>query len=613
MFENFIYFIVVLLIFTTYQAPVDTIFNGPASFLLSVFLIFLFAIFSYKKFKSILYQINKESYSNLDQRFTATLTRLSIFAIVLFAVDIYLFNLPAYSNTIKIFKAFPTLNALLFIGLFIGYLIIIWAAAHKTYQYLNHSGISIKTYIGSNLSISLPILLPWLLLSLVSDIINILPFENLKIFIDTTLGQISYFLIFLLIVVFFGPLIIQKFWRCTPLESGIVRNRIESLCERAKVSFAEILYWPIFGGRMITAGVMGVQKKFRFLLITKAMLNYLNPEEIDAVIAHEIGHVKKKHLQLYLIFLGGYVLLSYLILDYIIYFFVFSTPVYNFIISSGLNLSTTVSILISLIIITLFILYFRYIFGYFMRNFERQADTYIYTFFNTATPLISAFNKIAAGSEQPPDKPNWHHFSIQERISFLEKCENNRSWIKKQDQKIKKSIAVYLVVICIIGGIGFYMNIGKSQNKINTQLLERVLLREIEKAPDSANLYELLGDLYIDKKKYRDAINNYETALKISPNNPHVLNNLAWILATCEIPELQNPIKALALAKRAAALQIASPHILDTLAECYFVTGQYAKAVDSEIKALEMINKNEDKDYFENQLEKYQNAERNRD
>ena len=612
MFENFIYFIVVLLIFTTYQTPEDIFPDGPTSFSLSVFLIFLFALFSYKKFRSISHLINKKDYSNLDHQFTTTLTRLSIFAIILFAVDIYLFNLPSYFYAVGIFKAFPTLNALLFIGLFIGYLIIIWSAAHKTYQRLNHTSISIKTYIGSNLSISLPILLPWLLLSLVFDIINILPFENLKIFMGTTLGEISYFLIFLLIVILFGPLIIQKFWRCTPLESGVERDRIESLCKRAKISFAEILYWPIFGGRMITAGVMGVQKKFRFLLITKAMLNYLNPVEIDAVIAHEIGHVKKKHLQLYLIFFGGYMLLSYLVLDYILYLFIFSTPVYNLINSSGLNLSTAVSILMSLIIITLFILYFRYIFGYFMRNFERQADTYVYTFFNTAAPLINAFNKIAAGSGQPSDKPNWHHFSIQERISFLEKCEHDRSWIKKQDQKIKKSIGVYLFAICIIGGIGFYMNAGKSGKMINFQLLEKVLVREIEKAPDSSNLYEVLGDLYIDKKKYRDAINNYETALKISPNNPHILNNLAWILATCEITALQNPIKALSLAKKAAALQIDSPHILDTLAECYFVNGKYSQAVDAEIKALEMTNKNEDKDYFKSQLQKYKNAEKNR-
>ena len=74
-----------------------------------------------------------------------------------------------------------------------------------------------------------------------------------------------------------------------------MRSRIENLCQKANFQYADILYWPIFGGRMITAGVMGLMKKFRYILVTKALFHSLEPEEIDAVIAHEIGHIKKKH------------------------------------------------------------------------------------------------------------------------------------------------------------------------------------------------------------------------------------------------------------------------------------------------------------------------------
>ena len=68
------------------------------------------------------------------------------------------------------------------------------------------------------------------------------------------------------------------------------------------MGYANILYWPIFGGRMITAGVMGLIKKFRYILVTNGLLQMLEPEEIDAVIAHEIGHIKKQHLLFYLLF-----------------------------------------------------------------------------------------------------------------------------------------------------------------------------------------------------------------------------------------------------------------------------------------------------------------------
>ena len=75
-----------------------------------------------------------------------------------------------------------------------------------------------------------------------------------------------------------------------------------------------------------------------------------------------------------------------------------------------------------------------------MRNFERQADLHIYQFTHDASPLISTFYKIASFSRQSIDKPNWHHFSITERISFLHQCEHDRHFIQRHDRKVKKSL-----------------------------------------------------------------------------------------------------------------------------------------------------------------------------
>ena len=61
---------------------------------------------------------------------------------------------------------------------------------------------------------------------------------------------------------------------------------------------------------MLTAGVMGLIKRFRYLLITPALLDLLEPEELKGVVAHEIGHVRKKHLIFYLGFFVGYVILT---------------------------------------------------------------------------------------------------------------------------------------------------------------------------------------------------------------------------------------------------------------------------------------------------------------
>jgi len=605
MFGNFIYFIIVLLIYSTYQPSEDTNFTSIETFILFIGLIVAFAGITWIQFYRIEKRLLQGRFAQLSHKFSSTLTRQSIMAIVLFSINIYGLNLSSFLANIDFLSIIPTFQALLFLGLFIFYLAIVWACAHGPYKMLSNSDLSRRSYILSQISFSVPVLLPWLLLSGVADIINALPFESPKHFLSTTQGQIAYFIVFLVAIAIAGPAVIQKFWRCKPLETGHYRKRIENLCREARIEYADILYWPIFGGRMITAGVMGLVKKFRYILVTNDLLRFLEPEEIDAVIAHEIGHIKKKHLIFYLVFFVGYMLISFATFDLLIYFIIFTEPIYRFISNSGLDQTAVTSSIFSFIIIIFFLIYFRFIFGYFMRNFERQADTYVYTLFDSAAPLISCFEKIAATSGEPYDKPNWHHFSIKSRIEYLKKCETDRVWITRQDNKIIKSIAVYLVGILLIGGIGYNLNFGETGKKLNKHFFEKIILRELERTPDNPNLYSTLGDLYFSQEKFAETIKAYEQSLTLKPDNPHALNNLAWLHATCNVERFRDPQKALYLAEKAAELE-ESPYILDTLAESYFANGRFEEAVESEIKVLELTVKN--RSYYEKQLKRFMEA-----
>ena len=205
-------------------------------------------------------------------------------------------------------------------------------------------------------------------------------------------------------------------------KSVLTALQIEALCRRARLRYNNILLWPVFEGRLITAGVMGLIKQFRYILVTRSLLQRLTPHEIEAVIAHEIGHVKKKHLLFYLMFFAGYMLISYALFDLIVYATIYLNPFISWLYRMGIDQATVLSALFSLVIIVAFLLYFRYIFGYFMRNFERQADIFVFDLLGTVTPLITTLEKIALTSGEPADKPNWHHFSIQERIDYLKRC-----------------------------------------------------------------------------------------------------------------------------------------------------------------------------------------------
>ena len=159
----------------------------------------------------------------------------------------------------------------------------------------------------------------------------------------------------------------------------------------------------------------------------------------------------------------------------------------------------------------------------------------------------------------------------------------------------------------VIGGIGYNLNYGEAGKKLSRHFFETVITREIEKAPDNPILYRELGDYYyITIKKYKKAIESYEKSLLLDPDNPEVLNNMAWLYATCEDDYFRNPERALTLAKKASMLKKA-PHILDTLAESYFVNQQYEMAVMTERRALEIAGK-EQRYHYRKQLKKYQEA-----
>ncbi len=605
MFGNFLYFIVVLLIYSTYQpsdktnlGPVETLFAFTALGVLFYGLVW----FAFRQLKR---QAVGISLASLDYRFSSIQGRLSVLAIILLTLDIYGLNLPSFLARMALFAHLPTLGAVICIALFVGYLAIIWYHAHPIGRMLGGIGESRRAFIWSHIAFSVPVLIPWFIISLTADLLALLPFDFIKNIQSNPAGEIAFFTVFLLAIAIAAPAMIQRFWGCQPLESGIHRNRIETLCQKAQVAYANILSWPIFGGRMLTAGVMGLVARFRYILVTDALLQYLTFDEIDAVIAHEIGHVKKHHLQFYLLFFLGFLLVFYAIQDILI----FMVSYLNYLLLS-VGLFSTVSYpavyaIFNVVFIIIFLLYFRYLFGFFIRNFERQADAYVFDLLPTAFPLIRSLEKVALTSGQSPDKPNWHHFSIAERIAFLQQCEHDRRFIQRHDRKVKNSLLAYALFLCVAMATGWFITPRIPTEQLTNNFLEKLIVLEIEKSPGNAALYYDLANVYINKKDFAKAITAYRQAIWLNPQFPPALNNLAWLYATCEDESLRQPEEALKLALAAADL-FPKAHVLDTLAESYFVNGQVEQALLASKQALGMAEEN--RDYYLKQTIRFEKA-----
>ena len=605
MFANFIYLIIAILVYAIYQPTENPGLYAAEAITLATALVIGFGVATRWFFRRLSTMLDRMDTFSADHRYSRLVTRQSIVAIILFAIIVHGLGLPSHGAQAPLFQVLPTLLAVVFLLLFLFILSIVWHSAHPSYRKLYGSDLSRLAYVISNWRMAVPIILPWVMVSIVADIIFALPFERPKQFLSSTEGEVIYFLVFLVIVAVFAPLVIQRFWGCYPLEPGFYRQRIEKLCRRAGIGYRNIVYWPVFGGRMLTAGVMGIARRFRYILVTDALLRSLAPEEVDAVIAHEIGHVKKHHLLYYIFFMAGFMLISFAIYDVTIFLIFSARPLYQMVLNLGIDQATIISSLFSVVFLVIFLVYFRFVFGYFMRTFERQADGYVYSLFDTAGPMITTFQKIAATSGQSPDKPNWHHYSIRERIDYLLKCERNRGWIDRHNRKVRYSLLAFSIVMAGIAVMGYQLNYGRAGNRISTHFFEEILNQEIAESPDNPELFSLLGDLKYSQNAFRETAEAYERSLALDPENPQVLNNLAWLYATSADETLRDPTRALALAQRAVHLD-PSPHVLDTLAECYFVNGDIDAAIRFEQRALDTAK--EKQAYYREQLVRFQNA-----
>lgn len=108
-------------------------------------------------------------------------------------------------------------------------------------------------------------------------------------------GVISVFI--LILNMFYTSLIVPLFNKLTPLEDGELRDAIEAYCKT--VDFPLTNLFVVDGSKRSTkanAYFSGMGKKKKVVLFDTLIKNHTK-EELVAVLAHEIGHYKKKHIK----------------------------------------------------------------------------------------------------------------------------------------------------------------------------------------------------------------------------------------------------------------------------------------------------------------------------
>jgi STE24 endopeptidase len=182
---------------------------------------------------------------------------------------------------------------------------------------------------------------------------------------------------------FIAPL----FNKFTPLDEGSLRQRIDNLLTRC--GFKSNGIFIVDGSRRSGHGNayftgLGANKRIVFY---DTLIESLNEDEIEAVLAHELGHFKRKHIikRIFLMMLStliGLMVLGWLIKQQWFY--------------TGLgveNISLHAALALFMMVAPVFTFFIAPLSSYFMRKHEFEADEYAATQSN-ATFLVDALVKM---------------------------------------------------------------------------------------------------------------------------------------------------------------------------------------------------------------------------
>jgi STE24 endopeptidase len=250
------------------------------------------------------------------------------------------------------------------------------------------------------------------------------------------------------------PVVMRRVWDTVALESGPLREALHAMCRDHRVRIRELLVWRTQGA-MINGAVMGFAGPLRYILLTDALLEHLPERQVEAVMAHELGHVRRRHM----VWLGGGALAAVLLgtgaakwaADRWAAEWSHTAWFEGLIAVAGLGLALV-------------------LFGFVSRRFEWQADAFAVQHLSGqragAPPVLVSESAVAAMSGAldavarlngiPRRRFTWRHGSIsdrQRRLALLVGQRADRLAVDRQVRVVKLLAAAAMVGAALVVGV----------------------------------------------------------------------------------------------------------------------------------------------------------------
>jgi len=229
-----------------------------------------------------------------------------------------------------------------------------------------------------------------------------------------------FFTLFEIVLLWLYPVLIAPlFNKYEPIKDELLKERINALVEKVGLKTKGI--FQVDEGKRskhTNAYFTGIGKTKRIVLYDTLLASH-STDEILAVLAHEIGHWKKKHILKQLMFM----IAASLVLLYCVYLILGWQPLYT-------AFDVKITVYAGLFLVSLYLsaagFFLKPIGAAIMRRYEREADRIACELTGTSAPMIDALTRLAKdnlANLHPHPLYVWFYYShppLIERIEYLQ-------------------------------------------------------------------------------------------------------------------------------------------------------------------------------------------------
>jgi len=231
--------------------------------------------------------------------------------------------------------------------------------------------------------------------------------------------------LFILLAQLAPVILFPIFYKFEPLDNEELRRRLIVLSERAGTRVRGVYRWKLSEkSKKANAALTGLGATRRIILADTLLDNY-TPDEIEAVLAHELGHHVHRHIMKSIFVQAGITLFGFWAANWVLHYAVDHHMFEEMSDFADLPLLALVSVALSFVLMPALNAYSRF-------N-ERQADRYAFESISSVDPFIASMNKLAEQNlaERTPSK--WVEWFFHSHPAISRRLEAAKDWGKKHN------------------------------------------------------------------------------------------------------------------------------------------------------------------------------------